>query len=59
MGVDNDSPSSPPTPPSPVPPGYFSASFERLVRENEMADWASAFTLLGEYHHMSGMSGIY
>jgi len=49
MGSDNDDLSRPPTPPNPVPPGYFSASFERLIRENEMADWASAFTLFGGY----------
>lgn len=48
--VTYDVDSSPPsTDPNPVPPGYFSASFERLVRENEMGDWASAFTLFGEY----------
>lgn len=55
MGADNDDPSRPSTPPNPVPPGYFSASFERLVRENEMADWASAFTLFGVYHHVFGV----
>ena len=49
MGTDNGDLSRPSTPPNPVPPGYFSASFERLIRENEMADWASAFTLVGEY----------
>ena len=45
---DNDMPSRPSTPPNPVPSGYFSASFERLIRENEMAELASAFTLFGE-----------
>jgi len=55
MSTDNDGPSRPSTPPNPVPPGYFSASFERLVRENEMADWASAFTLFGEYYPMFGV----
>ena len=58
MGSDNDEPSRPSTPPNPVPPGYFSASFERLIRENEMADWASAFTLFGEYCPMPNMRGI-
>ena len=58
MGTDNDGPYRPSTPPNTVPPGYFSASFERLVRENEMADWASAFTLFGEYRLISNVRGI-
>jgi hypothetical protein len=49
MDTDNDGPSHPYAPSNTVPPGYFSASFERLIRENEMADWASAFTLFGGY----------
>lgn len=61
MGTDNDD--LPQTPPNPVPPGYFSASFERLTRENEMADWAGAFTLFGEHFLFSDvgvrcMSGL-
>ena len=60
MGSDNDDLSPPPTPPNPVPPGYFSASFERLVRENEMADWASAFTLFGGcFPNMRVIVGLY
>ena len=57
MGTDNDNPSRPQTPPNPVPPGYFSASFERLIRENEMADWAGAYTLFGE-HFLLSMSAL-
>ena len=48
MAVDSDNPSRPASPQNSVPLGYFPATFERFVRENEMADWASAFTLLGE-----------
>ena len=58
MGTDNDDPSRPQTPPNPVPPGYFSTSFERLIRENEMADWAGAFTLFGEYFPLSNVGVI-
>lgn len=58
MSSDNDNPSRPPTPPNPVPPGYFSASLERLIRENEMADWASAFTLFGKHWVMFNARGI-
>ena len=53
MGPDNDGPSRPPTPPNTVLQGKFSASFERLIRDNEMADWASAFTLFGGYYFVS------
>lgn len=40
-------PCCPHSPPNPFFPGYFSASFERLIRENEMADWTYAFALFG------------
>ena len=58
MGTDNDDIYRSSTPPNPIPQRYISTSFERFVRENEMADWASAFTLLGEYHPMSDMGWI-
>ena len=58
MGPDSDDPSRTPTPPNTVPPGYFSASFERLIRENEMADWASAFTLFGKHRPTSNVRGV-
>ena len=48
MGTHDEDSSRPSSPPNPVPPGYFSTSLERLIRENEMADWASAFTLFGK-----------
>ena len=50
MGTDD--PSRPSTPPNSIPLGYFPASFERFVKENEMAEWASAFTLIGECRPM-------
>ena len=37
--------SRPPSPP--FPKGYFSAPFERFVRDDGNDQWASAFTLLG------------
>ena len=58
MGTDNDNSSPPLTPQNPVPPGHFSASFERLIRENDMADWASAFTLFGECNPMPIIRGV-
>jgi len=58
MAADCDNPSRPSTPPNSVPLGYFPATFERFVRENEMADLASAFTLLGEYCSLSDMRWI-
>ena len=58
MAADTDNPSRSSTPPNAIPQGYFPATFERFVRENEMADWASAFTLLGEYCPISDMRGL-
>ena len=58
MAADCDNPSRPSTPPNPIPLGYFPATFERFVRENEMADLASAFTLLGEYCPMSDLRDV-
>lgn len=34
-------------PPSPTPKGYFSAPFERFVRDDAFEHLSSAFTLLG------------
>jgi len=58
MAVDCDTPSRPSTPPNSIPLGYFPATFERFVRENEMADWASAFTLFGACCPMPDMMRV-